>query len=61
MKLNRAQFLPLKIEDFVCEYYITPATRREFRELMLLPPNLRPGGLRIKLQATKKQGGSDAK
>ena len=48
MKIDRSQFPPLTREDYLCEYYLTPATQAEFLELMKLPPDQRPGLLRIK-------------
>ena len=48
MKLDRTLFPPLTKEDFLCEYYLTPATAAEFWELMKLPPDKRPGRLKIR-------------
>ena len=54
MKLARTQFPPLTKEDYLCEYVLTPETYAEFMELMKLPPDQRPGALRVKLSAPSK-------
>ena len=56
MKIDRSQFPPLTKEDYLCEYYPTPATRAEFLALMRLPPDQRPGSLRIKGKAPRAKG-----
>lgn len=54
MKIDRSLFPPLTREDYLCEYYLTPATYQEFLAWMNVPPHKRPGMLRIKSYAPRR-------
>lgn len=59
MKLDRTQFPPIPIEDFYGEFFLTPATIEDFKELVYIDPTMRPGKLRVRL--TKRKNRTETK
>jgi len=61
MKLDRTLFPPLTEEDYLCEYYYTKETMRDYIELLKLPPHAWPPSFGIKIKGLKKARKPDVK